>query len=143
MVWQPFYHGDSRPRGAALPPPPPWRSGRRSGASPVFEPPPGLVEAVNAALYLRRPLLLTGVPGSGKSSVIDSIAAELELGSVLRWHITSRSELRDALYRYDVLGRVHQQQLPDADRSDDVSDFMQLGPLGTACSGRGSPRVSR
>jgi MoxR-like ATPase len=110
---------------------------------------PELVDAVNAALHLRRPLLLTGPAGSGKSSVIEQIAAELGLGSVLRWHITSRSTLADALYRYDALGRIHAYNLRAVDRPavskhgraarrasraarDDIGDFVQLGPLGTA-----------
>jgi MoxR-like ATPase len=109
---------------------------------------PELVDAVNAALHLRRPLLLTGPAGSGKSSVIEQIAAELGLGSVLRWHITSRSTLADALYRYDALGRIHAYNLRAIDRpaaakngravrrasrsARDIGDFVQLGPLGTA-----------
>ena len=72
----------------------------------------GLADAVNAALHLRRPLLLSGGPGSGKSTLVDLIAAELELGSVLRWHITSKSTLNDGLYEYDALGRLHATQRP-------------------------------
>src|SRR5690242_17932500 len=111
MAWQPYYRGDGESHGATLPDPPPWRSFPARPLARTFQPPPGLVEAVNAALHLRRPLLLTGAPGSGKSTVVDSIASELGLGPALRWHITSRSVLTDALYRYDVLGRIHAQQL--------------------------------
>ncbi|OBG53702.1 ATPase [Mycolicibacterium fortuitum] len=114
-----------------LPPAPPWRTFPRRKVGHVFNPPAGLVDAVNAAICLRRPLLLTGHPGSGKSTVIESVADELNLGPVLRWHITSRSTLADALYRYDVLGRIHAQQLASS-AADDISTFIQLGPLGTA-----------
>jgi len=107
----------------------------------IFQPPEGLVEAINSALHLRRPLLITGDPGSGKSTVIDSIASELQLGRVLRWHITSRSILDDALYRYDVLGRVHAQQLPNEQDRDDIASFLQLGPLGTALLPHDHPRA--
>src|SRR3954468_7439864 len=48
-------------------------------------------ELVNAALYLRRPLLVTGKPGSGKSSLAYAVAYELNLGPVLLWPINSRS----------------------------------------------------
>ena len=93
---------------------------------------------VNAALCLRRPILITGGPGSGKSTVIDSVAAELKLGDVLRWHVTSRSTLTEALYRYDVLGRIHAQQL---NQGEDIALFMQLGPLGTALLPASRPRA--
>jgi MoxR-like ATPase len=52
-----------------------------------------MVLAVNAAFYLRRPLLLTGKPGTGKFTLISKVAYELKLGPVLRWPITSRLAL--------------------------------------------------
>jgi MoxR-like ATPase len=109
-----------------------------------FQPPKGLTDAVNAALSLRRPLLITGAPGSGKSTVIESVAAELVLGEPLRWHITSRSTLIDALYRYDVLGRIHEQELRQGKKNpppDDIAQFLRLGPLGTALTPSGRPRA--
>ena len=117
-----------------IPPLRSWRQRTHAGA-PVFDMPTGLADAVNAALHLRRPLLLSGGPGSGKSTLVDLIAAELELGTVLRWHITSKSLLTDALYEYDALGRLHATQAADQ-RSDPaaaaVANFVTLGPLGTA-----------
>ncbi|AVH60466.1 MULTISPECIES: AAA family ATPase [Streptomyces] len=132
MTWQPFYVGDGTPRDVDLGEPPPWRSFPRQALHQQFQPPPGLVKAVNAALVLRRPLLVTGAAGSGKSTVVEQVAAELKLGDVLRWHITSRSTLKEALYRYDALGRIHAQRLAGPDDSDDIAPFLQLGPLGTA-----------
>ncbi|MEU4464098.1 AAA family ATPase [Streptomyces sp. NPDC024017] len=105
---------------------------------------------MNAALHLRRPLLLTGRAGSGKSTVIRQIAAELHLGEVLHWHITSRSTLADALYRYDALGRIHAHNLRTLDgkvrtegddHEDDIGEFVQLGPLGTALLRSDRPRA--
>ena len=49
------------------------------------------IEIVNAAIYLRRPLLVTGDPGTGKSSLAYAIADELSLGPVLYWPISSKS----------------------------------------------------
>jgi MoxR-like ATPase len=133
MTWDAYYRGDGLPReNVRLPDPPPWRSFPRRPRAEVFLPPEGLPDAVNAALCLRRPLLITGAPGSGKSSVIEQVAAELQLGPVLRWHITSRSTLAEALYRYDALGRIHAQRLRRNARGDDIGPFLQLGPLGTA-----------
>lgn len=68
-------------------------------------------DLVNAAIQLRRPLLVTGPPGTGKTTLAASIARELALGPVLRWGITSRSTLREGLYDYDVLGRLHDMNL--------------------------------
>jgi MoxR-like ATPase len=136
MAWGSYYRGDGSVHEVQLGPPPPWRQFPRNTLDLEFQPPDGLVDAVNAALSLRRPLLITGTPGSGKSTVIDSVAKELVLGPVLRWHITSRSVLGEALYRYDVLGRIHEQQLKaaiaDAGTADDIAPFLRLGPLGTA-----------
>jgi MoxR-like ATPase len=97
---------------------------------------------VNAALWLRRPLLITGLPGSGKSTVIEQVTAELDFGPVLRWHVTSRSTLTDALYQYDALGRIHAQRLGGKRaEADDIAPFLQLGPLGTALLPSARPRA--
>ncbi|MGQ4386756.1 AAA family ATPase [Streptomyces sp. SAS_270] len=141
MTWQPFYVGDGTPRDVDLGEPPPWRTFPRQAVHRQFQPPSGLVGAVNAALALRRPLLITGPAGSGKSTVIEQVAAELKLGEVLRWHITSRSTLTDALYRYDALGRIHAQRLDGPGGSDDITPFLQLGPLGTALLPGPRPRA--
>ena len=140
MTWNRVYGGTGEPRDVQLPPAPPWRRFPLRNHGAVFQPPAGLVEAVNAAIWLRRPLLITGSPGSGKSTAIESVAAELKLGDVLRWHITSRSTLQDALYRYDVLGRIHAQQI-DPEAEDDIATFLRLGPLGTALAPRKRPRA--
>lgn len=141
MTWQPFYVGDGIPRDVDLGEPPPWRSFPRQALHKQFQPPPGLTQAVNAALMLRRPLLVTGAAGSGKSTVIEQVATELKLGNVLRWHITSRSTLTEALYRYDALGRIHAQRLAGGGGSDDIAPFLQLGPLGTALLPTEHPRA--
>jgi MoxR-like ATPase len=150
MAWRSYYRGDGTVRRVRLSPPPPWREFPRKPLGLRFQPPPGLPDAVNAALSLRRPLLLTGMPGSGKSTVIESVAEELDFGNVLDWHITSRSVLGEALYRYDVLGRIHDQQLraaaesagrPAEGAADDIAPFLRLGPLGTALVPGTRPRA--
>jgi MoxR-like ATPase len=70
-----------------------------------------VIDAVNAALYLRRPLLVTGRPGSGKTSLAYAIAYELKLGPVLTWSITTRSTLKEGLYDYDAITRLQEAQL--------------------------------
>ena len=106
-----------------LPQPPPWRKFTGSPAPPVPAERPGsrqsaikylpseeAVRQVNAALYLRRPLLVTGPPGTGKSTLAYAVAHELMLGPVLLWPITSRATLREGLYEYDPLSLAGSRQ---------------------------------
>lgn len=154
------YQGRGVPhRGIArLSPPPPWRTfdggplvpaphTPRDGSEEVqrarsYEAEPAVVEMVNAALLLRRPLLVTGRPGSGKSSLAHSIAHELQLGPVLRWPIVRASTLKNALYEYDALARMQEANLRRVgDTPLDVGSYIRLGPLGTALLPTPHPRV--
>ncbi|MFF4527923.1 AAA family ATPase [Streptomyces sp. NPDC001407] len=163
-----IYRGAGLPHDGIrrLPPPPPWRdfaaSGPDTGADTDpsaarrlgvlrrlvenHHPRPDEVEAVNAALYLRRPLLVTGNPGTGKSTLAHAVAHELGLGRVLRWPIVSRSALRDGLYRYDAIARLQDVQLERAGGAADgerrsIGSYVRLGPLGTALLPADRPRV--
>lgn len=122
----------------------------------TFEATRRMIELVNASLYLRRPLLITGAPGTGKSSLAYAVAYELQLGRVLTWPVTSRSTLQDALYRYDALGRLQDTNLKQSAQSqsrfDDgnvesdkdqknIGDYIRLGPLGTALLPTRQPQV--
>ena len=173
---------------AQLPPPPPWRTRRTTAPTDALEAPPydddeaGWVlgaqpelsvlgspltparrerlATINAALYLRRPLLVTGPPGVGKSVLADQIARELGLGRVLRWTVNSRSTLRSGLYDYDPLAQIHDLNLEnlhggtrdtsgpapaaaDLVRSSAqrIGHYLRIGPLGTAFLPHRLPRV--
>ena len=132
-----------------LPPPPPWRDfsnqQRRRERGLTFRPRPEEIRMVNAALYLRRPLLITGLPGTGKSSLAFAVAEELGLGEVLEWSITSRSELKDGLYEYDAIGRLQDSDFTSDGKKEPppIENYVRLGPLGSAFadSQPNSPRV--
>jgi MoxR-like ATPase len=162
----PIYRGTGEPHGgiADLPDPPNWRnfSGepvisrdwpdsdpglhRRLGTENGRVPSAHEIELVNAALLLRRPLLVTGHPGVGKSTLAYAVAHELALGPVLRWPITTRSTLREGLYNYDPIGRLREENLRRIDGGapsgeDDIGRHIRLGPLGTALLPYTRPRV--
>lgn len=128
-------------------PPPPWRDFRSNSRhrGQTYLPSPEEVRIVNAALRLRRPVLVTGAPGCGKSSLAYAIAEELELGPVLKWPINSRSTLAEGLYHYDAIARLRDANLANhnSDAKQDVGDisrYLRLQWLGTALTSR-SPRV--
>jgi MoxR-like ATPase len=161
-----IYTGSQEPhdRIARLPDPPKWRSFGREASldrpsaddhaamrrlggmarAAAYRPSIKEVEMVNAALYLRRPLLVTGKPGTGKSTLADSVAWELQLGPVLRWAITSRTGWQEGLYQYDALARLHDAGIAresGQNRSLDIGRYIRLGPLGTAMLPYRTPRV--
>lgn len=77
--------------------------------------PPDLAAAVDVALTLGMPLLLTGEPGCGKSALADSVAHELGLSRALHFVVKSDTEARDLFYRFDTVGRFHASQTEGAD----------------------------
>lgn len=143
------YRGDNQPHDGAnqLPDPPPWRAFMRTSSQrgSTFQASLEEVELVNAALYLRRPLLITGKPGIGKSTLAYSVAHELQLGEVLRWPITTRSTLNEGIYSYDAIGRLQEANFLRLKGNEldlpDIGKFLRLGPLGTALLPSDSPRV--
>ncbi len=100
------------------------------------------LDQVNKALLLRRPLLVTGPPGIGKSSLAYSVAMCLGLGLPLRWEINSRTTLKEGLYHYDAVGHLNAARRPKRDGSEPpIGNFITLGPLGTAMLPTEEPRV--
>lgn len=100
-----------------------------------------LVCAVNTALLLGKPLLLTGSPGTGKSQLAERVAWEFNLGPVQRFESQSLSEAMDLFYRFDLVGRLAAVEAfkaaqavgeaPDR-RALSVARFLNFGPLGKA-----------
>lgn len=89
-----------------------------------------LVDAVNVALLLSQPLLVTGEPGTGKTQLAYRVAWELGLGEPLRFDTKSGSTARDVLYRYDTLRRFHAASTNSGSQNN--LDYLTYEPLGKA-----------
>ena len=89
-----------------------------------------LIEAINTAILLGQPLLLTGEPGSGKTEVGNFVAWKLGLDSALRFDVKSTTTARDLFYIPDTIARFHAAQDPKADI--DPIKFIKFQALGLA-----------
>lgn len=155
-----IFNGNGQPHDWELPPAPPWRQFNGVPAVPsprqtdwaarfpndlerarTYMADDRQVELVNVAIMLRRPLLITGRPGTGKSALAYALAHELQLFPVLRWPITTRTTLQDGLYRYDAIARLQDANLASRTSASNIGRYLQLGPLGTALLPYDRPRV--
>jgi len=100
---------------------------------------PDLMQTVNVAVQLARPLLIKGEPGTGKTLLAHSIARGLGM-RLHPWHIKSTTKAKDGLYVYDTVQRLYDSRFqatpaaggaPARDVSD-IRQYISLGPLGTA-----------
>ena len=90
-----------------------------------------LLDAVNVALLLGQPLLVTGEPGTGKTGLAHRIAWELGYSDrALVFNTKSTSTARDLLYTFDVMGHFHSPHIPGA--SKEARDYLRFGALGQA-----------
>jgi MoxR-like ATPase len=124
-----------------------------------YSPSPELREAVNLAIYLKRPLLIKGEPGSGKTRLAYAVAHEFsqtyykEMRDLeymdgreeeiddkgypgwpfFFWSVKSTSLAQDGLYVYDAVGRLQNATLPAEEREQkEINDYIDYGPLGKA-----------
>ena len=83
--------------------------------------------AVNAAVLLRRPLLVKGEPGTGKTVLAHEIAKAAN-APLIEWHIKSTTKAHQGLYEYDAVARLRDGQLGD-ERVHDIRNYIKRGKL--------------
>ncbi|MEO6745208.1 MAG: MoxR family ATPase [Caldimonas sp.] len=88
---------------------------------------PDLMLAVNAATTLKRPLLVKGEPGTGKTMLAEEVALALGM-PLMQWHIKSTTKAQQGLYEYDAVSRLRDSQLGDA-RVKDIHNYIVKGVL--------------
>jgi len=103
---------------------------RRFAGTPGYIASGPLVDAVNCAIALGRPLLLKGEPGTGKTVLARHVADGLGM-PMLSWHIKSTSKAADGLYVYDTVQRLNDSRFGTGDVSD-IRRYIKHGPLGQA-----------
>ena len=81
-----------------------------------------LMLAVNAAITLKRPLLVKGEPGTGKTMLAEEVASALGM-PLLQWHVKSTTKAQQGLYEYDAVSRLRDSQLSDAESAGKVRDI--------------------
>jgi MoxR-like ATPase len=86
-----------------------------------------LMLAVNAAITLKRPLLVKGEPGTGKTMLAEEVAEALNM-PLLQWHIKSTTKAQQGLYEYDAVSRLRDSQLGDA-KVRDIHNYIVKGVL--------------
>jgi MoxR-like ATPase len=94
---------------------------------------PDLMQTVNVAVQLSRPLLIKGEPGTGKTMLAQSIARGLEM-PLLVWNVKSTTKAQDGLYVYDTVQRLYDGQFGDGDVAD-IARYIKFGKLGQAFAG--------
>jgi len=93
--------------------------------------------AVNAAATLRRPLLVKGEPGTGKTVLAEEVARAFGM-PLIEWHIKSTTKAAQGLYEYDAVARLRDSQLGDP-RVHEISNYIRRGKLWEAFTAPETP----
>ena len=89
-----------------------------------------LMNAVNVSIALKKPLLIKGEPGTGKTMLAEAIPQALDMDLII-WSIKSTTKAQDGLYVYDTVQRLYDSQFGEGDVKD-IAQYIKLGKLGEA-----------
>ena len=98
-----------------------------------FQAPDGLLDAINAAIVTRSPLLLTGEPGTGKTQVAWFLKRYFDI-ELFEYQIRSDSQSADLRYDFDAVAylrdayQVQQASPPDESAGADQADNTTADP---------------
>jgi MoxR-like ATPase len=125
MIW--YLPAGRRSSDLPLPPAPP----EQLSSPQDYLPSHALVDAINISIAIRKPLLVAGEPGVGKTSLAFHLAWALGLPPPLTFRTKSTSTVDDLFYTFDVIARLRDAQLR-ADITPPLESYISLGPLGRA-----------
>ena len=91
-----------------------------------------LMNAVNIAVTLQKPLLIKGEPGTGKTMLAQAVSEALGKKLII-WNVKSTTKAQDGLYVYDVVQRLYDSQF-GTEGVDNIAKYIKLGKLGEAFS---------
>tara|TARA_A100000164_G_scaffold295396_1_gene269335 strand:+ start:153 stop:1001 length:849 start_codon:yes stop_codon:yes gene_type:complete len=86
-----------------------------------------LSASVNASITLKRPLLIKGEPGTGKTMLAQQVANSLGL-HLIEWHVKSTTKAQQGLYEYDAVSRLRDSQLGN-EKVHDIKNYIKKGKI--------------